>query len=124
LEVATLTAGGLIYTAGGSASLAGAAAGLGTAAVGVGSYYLTSKAIEGTWIGEGGIGDWVYDVVHPEEDEISNVCEFSSRDKWQDNKPGRKKQGREPGEKKRQKPGWQPRNPPKEPPRHTPSRKN
>jgi len=48
----------------------------------------------------------------------------AGRKPWQPNKPGRKKQGREPGEKKRQHPSWKPQNPPKEPPKHTPSKKN
>jgi hypothetical protein len=45
------------------------------------------------------------------------------RPDWIPNKPGRKKQGREPGEKKKKNPSWKPRNPPREPPKHTPSRK-
>ncbi len=48
----------------------------------------------------------------------------AGRKKWEKNKPGRKKQGREPGEKKRQKPGSKPRNPPKEPKKHTPGKEH
>lgn len=49
---------------------------------------------------------------------------FSKRKDYKPRKPGRKKQGREPGEKKRQNPNWKPSKPPKEPPRYTPSRKD
>ncbi len=52
-----------------------------------------------------------------------DLIDAARRDDRIPNKPNRKKQGREPGEKKRQNPGWTPRNPPKEPPKHTPSRK-
>ena len=33
--------------------------------VGIGAYAATSTAIQGTWLGEGGIGNWVYDITHP-----------------------------------------------------------
>ena len=67
LEPATITAGG-VYIAGGGVAVGT----VGTAAVWTGgaalaggaSYYLTSKAIEGTWL-DGGIGDWLYDIAHP-----------------------------------------------------------
>jgi len=54
-----------------------------------------------------------------------HICPSFDRRPYQPNKPGRKKQGREAGEKKRKnKSGWKPRNPPREPPKHTPSRKD
>jgi RHS repeat-associated protein len=49
---------------------------------------------------------------------------MDSRRGREPNKPGRKKQAREGGEKKRDKPGWTQRNPLREPPRHTPSQKD
>jgi RHS repeat-associated protein len=52
----------------------------------------------------------------------TRTSESGKRKDYIPNKPGRKKQGREPGEKKRQNPNWKPRNPPREPPRHTPKR--
>ncbi len=88
------------------------------AAAGVGAYYGTPIALEyyGLDIALTWWGDLAYDLLH------DDPC--AGRKKWQPKKPGRKKQGREPGEKKRQdKKKWKPRNPPKEPPRHTPSRK-
>ena len=90
----------------------------GVAAFGFG-YFGTSVFIEDTWL-DGGIGDYLYDLLH--DSPTNDPC--GGRKEYQPKKPGRKKQGREPGEKKRQKPGWKPRNPAKEPPRHTPSRKN
>ena len=48
-------------TAAGTA-VAGAA---GVIASGLGSYYLTSKLIEGTWLG-GGLGEWIYNKTHSE----------------------------------------------------------
>jgi RHS repeat-associated protein len=67
------------YAAGGSA-LAGAAAGVATAGVGIGAYALTSWAIEGTPLGEGAIGDWVYDKLHPPANEMGKGGKQNVRD--------------------------------------------
>ncbi len=67
------------------------------------------------------IDDFVDDLFGPANPELG------PRRKPQDpTKPGRKKQGREGGEKKRNKPNWKPFNDqqPKAPPRHTPSKKD
>jgi RHS repeat-associated protein len=70
--------------------------------------------------------DLVPPQVDPTDDEPSEVDQpTDAREPWIPNKPGRKKQGREPDEKKKKDPRrFKPRNPPREPPRHTPSRKN
>ena len=83
--------------------------------IGYGIGYLPGKYITGPLTG------WIADKCYgnpPLENYPSDA-----RKPWQPGKPGRKKQGREPGEKKRCKPDWTPRNPPKDPPPHTPSRK-
>jgi hypothetical protein len=49
----------LLTTPGGATVVAGIA-------VGVFTYALTSWAIEGTWLGEGGLGNSIYDIFHPE----------------------------------------------------------
>ncbi|MGH7228398.1 MAG: RHS repeat-associated core domain-containing protein [Nitrospiraceae bacterium] len=57
-------------------------------------------------------------------DNLGKVADHAmGRKEFEKGKPGRKKQGREPLEKKKQKPDWKPRHPPREPPKHTPSRK-
>jgi len=81
------------------------------------------------------VGAGLYDLMQNwgnSSDEPDNSPDFRSktddecgRKEYQPDKPGRKKQGRENREGKRQDPKkWKPRNPPKEPPRHTPSRKD
>jgi RHS repeat-associated protein len=97
-------------TVGTGVSAAAVGAVIGAAAVGVG----IGTAIN--YFAEDAIQDLLEDLFL---DDPSDV-----RKPWQPKKPNRKKQGREPGEKKRKKPGWQPRNPPKEPKRHTPGREH
>ena len=63
VEVATIGFG----TTAGYATVEVAAVGIGTTAslataTGLGAYLLTSYAIDDTWLGEGGIGDWIYDI--------------------------------------------------------------
>ncbi len=71
----------------------------GVAAFGFG-YFGNSVFIEDTWL-DGGIGDYLYDLLH--DFPTNDPC--GGRKEYQPKKSGRKKQGREPGEKKRQKPG-------------------
>jgi hypothetical protein len=34
-------------------------------------HYGTQALIEGTWLGEGGLGEWIYDVTHPPANEMA-----------------------------------------------------
>ena len=60
-----LTGGSLGAAIGGSGSLAGiVGTGIAGGLVGYGAYAATSWALDGTWLGNGGIGDLVYDLIN------------------------------------------------------------
>jgi len=60
--------GGEVVLGLGAAAFAEAAVVVGSgtvvAAVGVGTYFGTSALIEDTWLGQGGLGELIYDIIH------------------------------------------------------------
>ena len=66
-------------TGAGGAIATGAGTGLAVAGVGIGSYLIASTIINDTWVGNGELGELIYDAVHPEVG--SNILEKSTINK-------------------------------------------
>ena len=61
-EAISATAGTLIIGGGTTTAVATVGA---VIVVGAGAYVLTTEAIQGTWLGNGGLGNLIYDLTHP-----------------------------------------------------------